>query len=276
MWFDLGYAEGVKVKTIIPNGTAEDLRKFILDFCDQRILCDVHVEQQLLGQVFMPLLFGALLPQAPKTGEEPSAAYSAEQVLQTRFPLGDRPEWVDLVAPKKPAYPAMPEPPQDRKVPDPEQVRILTDDIAAGITPPDQLTVYLELIQLQNVHMDYYHQEALKAWQKTKGRIDRAHRKAMKAYWEQVVSSAQAKEQCRLAQQLWEAQKSCRRSVMEGFMAGLLSDLGVIYEEIRLAGPRGINGYPIFTSMRLLSRSDWDRARPIIQKEMERRSTLEV
>jgi len=48
------------------------------------------------------------------------------------------------------------------------------------------------------------------------------------------------------------------------------SDIGVFYEYHSKSLPRSINGYPCFTSVRMLHRLDWIRARKAIIAEQER------
>lgn len=48
--------------------------------------------------------------------------------------------------------------------------------------------------------------------------------------------------------------------------------VGLVWEYYGKALPRSINGMPIFGSCHLLSAPDWDRARPAIEREMERRA----
>jgi hypothetical protein len=50
-------------------------------------------------------------------------------------------------------------------------------------------------------------------------------------------------------------------------------DLGVVYEYYDKAGSRGINGYPIFTSLRLMHREDWEIVRAAVIREQERRKS---
>jgi hypothetical protein len=55
-----------------------------------------------------------------------------------------------------------------------------------------------------------------------------------------------------------------------------LENIGVIYEYTNQAGPRAINGYPMFHSLRVLNKSDWERARAATEKELERRKDIAV
>jgi hypothetical protein len=65
-----------------------------------------------------------------------------------------------------------------------------------------------------------------------------------------------------------------------GALAGLpeseQSNLGCLWEYLSAAGPRAVNGYPIFMSMRIMHIEDWDRARKAIMRESERRQAIEV
>lgn len=53
-------------------------------------------------------------------------------------------------------------------------------------------------------------------------------------------------------------------------------DTGLLWEWIREAGPRGINGMPMFTSHRAMHKDDWERAKKAIVAELERRKEIKV
>lgn len=55
-----------------------------------------------------------------------------------------------------------------------------------------------------------------------------------------------------------------------------LEDLGCIWEWMKEAGPRSINGYPIFFGCRLMNKADTARAQAAIDKEMKRRQQVEI
>lgn len=55
-----------------------------------------------------------------------------------------------------------------------------------------------------------------------------------------------------------------------------LNRIGAIYEYLDAAGPRSINGYPIFYSFRLICKEDWEDAIRIAKKEEERRKNIEL
>jgi len=55
-----------------------------------------------------------------------------------------------------------------------------------------------------------------------------------------------------------------------------LKEIGILYEFLDQALPRGINGYPIFASVRIMHRLDWERARKAILAEQERQRSIEI
>ncbi len=60
------------------------------------------------------------------------------------------------------------------------------------------------------------------------------------------------------------------------FSRSWIESIGVVYEYMDKAGPRSINGMPIFFSCRFVHRDDWERARQAIIKEEARRANIEV
>lgn len=55
-----------------------------------------------------------------------------------------------------------------------------------------------------------------------------------------------------------------------------LKKVGVLYAPMSAALPRSINGYPMFTEVRVLHRDDWARASKAIHRELSRREKLEI
>lgn len=55
-----------------------------------------------------------------------------------------------------------------------------------------------------------------------------------------------------------------------------VKNIGLIYEYYDKAGPRSVNGYPIFFSLRYIHTKDWERARKVIHAELERRKAIEL
>jgi hypothetical protein len=271
-----GRAAGLLVKREIPNRTQAELRQFVQDYCNGSLICDHQVRDTgILPMVFMPLAFGALNIAPPEKGEEPSAAYLAEQSL--RKPLGKEPQ-VPPVPPEptKPLYPPEPPKPENWREPDPEQIRVIKDDIAWDVAPTERLENYLEEIHLHNVGVDYYRAQVLIDWEAQKARIDQEHQQALNAHAKVLQKMARANRGIQNRHLRWTERKARQDALLGGFHTGWLADLAVIYEYNSKAGPRGINGYPIFWSFQILSRSDWERARVAITRELERRENTEV
>jgi len=55
-----------------------------------------------------------------------------------------------------------------------------------------------------------------------------------------------------------------------------VQNIGTIYERLEVAGPRSINGWPCFFSMRIMHKGDWARAAAAIARERERRKEIEL
>lgn len=62
----------------------------------------------------------------------------------------------------------------------------------------------------------------------------------------------------------------------EGWTEDECSKVGCIWEHMKEAGPRSINGMPMFMSLRMMHIEDWDRARVAIAAEFERRKEIVV
>ncbi len=50
--------------------------------------------------------------------------------------------------------------------------------------------------------------------------------------------------------------------------------IGLLWEHLSEAGPLSINRYPMFFSVRIMHKEDWERARGAINKELERRKNI--
>ena len=53
-----------------------------------------------------------------------------------------------------------------------------------------------------------------------------------------------------------------------------LNDLGVLWEYYKESMPRGINGMPMFFSVKMMNRADWEVATQAIEKELQRRKEV--
>lgn len=66
------------------------------------------------------------------------------------------------------------------------------------------------------------------------------------------------------------------RDHTENEMKAIIDATGVFWEWLDRAGPRSVNGLPIFTSMRMLCKSDWERAVKAHKVEMDRRKNFTI
>ncbi len=268
--------------------TSAELKQFVLDYCDGRIYCDHQCDPGILSMVFMPLSFGAFGPHGPneREGTEGSPGWFAQQQLPPH--PGDKPK-------TEPA-PKPPEPPEPLPAPLPtEQVQVnmakiselllLNDDpdvevrgIADLFATGDSMAVeeYRESIRHMNEVLEAAHEVAIEKWQAAQAVLDNDHQTALDEH--SAIRGAWMKREAGIAVLVeeWERAKAAADAATQGFNMTRLQQLGVIYENIGKAGPRAINGQPIFTSMRTLSKADWQRAYPAITRELERRENMEI
>ena len=272
-----GRAKGLEVKyPIVDMATPQELKKFVLAYCDGQILCDHQVRDvNLTGMVFMPLLLGAFAIPEPKEGETPDPAYLARKSLEKDIGPEPKPEPLPS-PPRKPPYPPEPVKPENWQEPDPEQIQVIEDDIQWGVSPPERLANYLEEIRLHNVGVDFHREQALRDWEAAKAKVDADHEKALKDHRKLCQQVQKRNKSVDKALEEWTLAKLRQNAVMEGFQVGRMADLGCIYEEYSKAGPRSINGYPCFFSFHVLSKNDWERARKAIIKELAHREEMEV
>lgn len=55
-----------------------------------------------------------------------------------------------------------------------------------------------------------------------------------------------------------------------------VEQVGTVYEYLDKAGPRAVNGMPMFTSLRMIHVDDWARAKAAYDMEMARRKDIPV
>jgi len=270
-----------------PDYTPAELKKFVLGYCDGQIYCDFQCRNTDLRMVFMVLIFGALDTQAPDEKEDTpgSPAWLAEQELPPH--PGDAPsrDAYPLI-PEKPDYPPPPTPPEVL-IPDEATVEALSgrDDTDVEVASVDDLFVegpllglaaYHEKVRLTNEARTAAHQEALVKWEAAKAKVDADHQNNLVKHTAEVVEWEKSEAEFDARTREWERQKAVHKAAHQGFTATRLQNLGVIYEELSKAGPRSVNGQPIFMSCRILNRSDWIRCRAAINRELARRQEMEI
>ncbi len=55
-----------------------------------------------------------------------------------------------------------------------------------------------------------------------------------------------------------------------------VEEIGAVWEHRSQAGPRAINGYPMFFSCRLINKADWEKALKIMKREKARLKELSL
>jgi hypothetical protein len=250
---DLGEA---RLVLEVPRTPREQLREFVYDLVDGRVLTSEQVEESVVGMVFMPLTFGALSPP---------------EVLE---------EQPDLVLPPQPALlkvfveRALPKPPTP---PTPEAVPAkLREDYEWGAIDKEDYDEAVAAINARNdaAHAEWErttHAEWVRDLAETKASNaagKQAHARSIEAHEAAVTAWAQ---ECARLRTEHEARLTAWEDVRKRVLRWWARDLGVVYEQVSKAGPRGINGYPIFMSLRLMHREDWKLAFNAYRKEVERR-----
>lgn len=267
-----------------------DLRKFVLGVADGQIFTSAHMDggydHSLMGMVFMPIAFGAMKPAEeflallPEPPEEP----------------GDKPETPTLDLPdkpentvKEPAYPEEPKPPEPKDVP-----RHIIEAVEWGEIDESEIDDYREGRGAFLERLAKWQVEKWQPWKDTVDDLRGKHEADIAAYEAQVAA--------------WEAECATLQSGYDAEMAGLqealdawaeadrkyraekahydriigrayqhhFQHLGLFWEWMSAAGPRSVNGYPIFFSCRIMHTEDWERARRAIIREQERRESIEL
>lgn len=97
--------------------------------------------------------------------------------------------------------------------------------------------------------------------------VDKAHQQAL-LEWEDVNRTHTERE--------WELASARAEAANKGFYMQYAKEIGVFWGRYSEALPRGINGYPIFETVRIMHREDHVRAVAAIKRELEHRKAFEV
>jgi len=254
----------------IPSMTEDEIRQFVLGVADCQIFTSAHLHDdidQMLGMVFMPVLFGALqpeegedIPHKPELPDEPE-----EPVVDALY---DKPD--------PPTYPEAPTPEE----PSPVHIAELDFRIRWAHAPEDAVKQYKAEIEARNLKVGDEHdslvlavhvkeEKDIASWESECQRIEDGNSATMEHYHGAVERWKTDNKAAMAAQEEWEAMR------LRWFDA-LAKELGVAWERMSEAGPRSVNGYPIFMSFHIMSRADWIRAEKAILAEQDRRKTIEV
>lgn len=250
----------------IPRMTREELKAFVLNYCDGKLTLSCNVPGDLLHMVFLPLVFGALdLPEdareilgvRPGSGPDfptPPADVSREGFIKSEFPPEapePNPKWAEIQARE-------------------EQIRA---DIEWEEADDKDLEVFLASDAYKTLAREYEahvkaHVKALATWHEEFEAQSRAYQDAVR---EQGVQQIAYEAELRT----YEAGLGTRQEEYDSLLYELrvrwTAPLGVIYEHNDQAGFRAINGYPQFFSLRMMHAEDWAIARAAVNRELDRR-----
>lgn len=257
---------------VVERMTEAELRKFVLGVADRQIFTSAHMHptdfENVVGIVFMPLAFGALQPE------------EGTHIPHKPRLSGNPPDEPDLEEmPKRPSAPE-PIPKYATIEADPAHIEELEFKIRWYRSAPESVDRYRAEIAAHNEEMeakwraDVAEQErkyaaVIEEWEegcevltRRNGKLLADHEAALKEW---------AEENARTIKDIEEWEELRKRWITE-----YTAQIGVLWEWMSKAGPRAINGYPIFMSMRVMHRDDWSRAVGAIQREEKRREDIEV
>lgn len=251
------------MKNHIHRMDRDGLRRLVNGIVDGSILTSAQVPDSMVGMVFLPVGMGALSPPedaSPPRPEDPTL--EPEPAEPTPPVIPDPPP--EPVPPSPPPYPA-------------EEMELVRWGrlLEADVLPP-----YHQALAAYDVELAEWRRTALAAHAVAVAEhadrcraVDDEHTDRLAAHGQTLtgVRARNAEVRRRFDETLarWEADR--RALYLEWY-----ADLGVIYGEMKDALPRGINGYPMFVSMCILHREDWDIVRPAVQREFDRRKNDDI
>lgn len=240
----------------------EKLRELVEQILTNSVLISEQVPQDLLGSVFMPLLFGALsLPEGggPTCPEKP--------LLEVPPPV---PALILPDAPARPQPPARPPYPM-AEMALVDQGRLLERDVLPSYEA-DLAKYEVVLAQwISTVEAQYTAACAAHQAQCDALRAEYAEQVAL-----QVAATREAEARFAEALEVYEA--AMVRFKEESLKAHVewTRDVGILYENYSEAMPRGVNGYPMFMSFRILHKDDWAIVKAAVSREQKRRQSEDL
>jgi hypothetical protein len=262
----------------IPPCSKDELRKFILAYCDGQIWTDRECRGTDIGMVFMPLVMGVLSP--------------SEEILdeaKKKFPPapGEEPEYPNRPqAPEESTMPLTPErPPEPSWISeDPDRIADIQRKIkwqAANKADLDSYQVYVET-QNQEIRDSYdvtlaaWEQECEKIWAQQES-LEQEHQIALDHFEENAQAEWEA-ERIKIDQdhRKWMIVKERYEAARQGLYKQYTMSLGLVWEYMDQRLPQAINGNPMFLSCRLMNKADFQRALKAITRMMEHREEFKI
>jgi len=244
----------------IPRLPKDELKRVVLGIADGHIITSEQVPQNMVSMVFMPLSLGAL--------SAPDGILPARPVEPTLE-----------VEPDEPRPPSLPVPPVKVPPPTPPPYpHAAMEDVRwARVPEQDVLGPYHAAVAAHEAAMDDWrrtvdepYERDLEAYREQCTAMEAAHASAIAEY-EAAVAAVRIRNDAAVAAHR-DALTAWASAAMDAYREWSF-DLGVVYEHYDKAGPRGINGYPMFTSLRMLHREDWEVVRAAAIREQKRRES---
>lgn len=270
------YNATIPVPEVIPfefdrMGEAE-LRKFVLDFCANKLICDFQVPPSVWGTVFFPLALGALslpdeLQPEESTAEEPEPPPVPEKPEPPPKPkLGTAPKILPRLTKLKDEIRAFRNQLEWGDVDDADLEGFMVS-IADDKT---QLEAEWEEVQAVYRRQDEAHEGNLTLWRAEKAAQAREHKAALRLYDQErkVYAKAQGAYDAEI-----EAHNEIRSRTTELYFAKLGLVYGYYSDGV---GTRAIDGFPMLAKCSLMHQLDWDRARIAIDRELQRQKDIEI
>jgi hypothetical protein len=251
---DLGEARFVKDIPPIPK---EELRDLVFRIVDGQVLTLDQVPADLVGMVFMPVMFGALAPPNMLAALPDAPALPPGPPVPTEAP----------------DEPLPPEPPEPKYHP---LLAEVVKDYEWGLVDREEVAVAKAKVEESDRPLREAHAQAVKAWRRTCQQVRRRnaakHRSFMAAHEAYLTLCEAWQAECARLNGEYEAHCEAHKALRERVFSLWLKDLGTVVGDMKDAPTgRAINGLPIFVACRLVRTEEWARVRAAVQREWDRR-----
>lgn len=252
----------------------------ILDFVNGYLARTVYTLEDvgsMSHMVFMPLALGAFnLPE--EAGDPLSDLAAGEEPKRPTYPTN----------PKLPEKPKRGEKPAEPKYLDPDY-KTMQGFLDLSWEEPDladtQRADYLAALKVQNMVLESAWATAVAEWEKDTPykaalRAWKTKCKALKAKYEAALKNYEenAAKRYREEHAAWERKSDLADMAYAALQATRMSDVGTVWADTAQDKPmpRAINGMPMFSSCRIMSKADIAKASKLIDSELRRREEQRV
>jgi hypothetical protein len=247
---------GIRPQMKVSRLNEDEMKEIVAKRLSRQVMFSDEVTPNSMHLVFLPLAMGAL---APPVEIRKALMGSAEppEVLE-----GEPPK------PEKPSYPDLPDPPAKPLMDtiDPEVQRLFD----WGDMEADEYEAIAAKVKAANdVRIKEWTDRTLD-WDKSLDdrkdeirRIDEAYNQALEDWQESIEDFERKAPEREAARQAWIEEH-------DAIFSEWGSQVGVLMGDMDDAFPRGVNGYPMFSAMKVIHKDDWDRIRAAIIREQDR------